>query len=118
RREHWWRTQPGGTVRRCRRCSTEPRVDSADQLRISLGEVNVSDPAAAGEQIEGKLSWIEAGIARHVLEIARAFERRLLEALDDRLAFHLIVVEGGLEIVTPAQGIHQRDAVFHRQLRP
>src|SRR5207237_8246989 len=80
RREHWWRTQTGGTIRRGRRCSTEPRVDSADQLRISLGEVNVRDPAAAGEQIEGKLSWIEAGIARHVLEIARAFERRLLEA--------------------------------------
>ena len=53
-----------------------------------------------------------------MLEIARAFEGRLLEALDHRLAFHLVVVEGGIEVMVPAQGIDQRDAVLHRQLRP
>ncbi len=96
----------------------EPGVDGADELRIALREVDVGDPPAPRQQVEGKLPWIEVGIARHVLEIARALQRSLLEALDDGLALHLVVVEGRAQVSMPSQGIDEGNAVFHRQLGP
>ncbi len=55
-------------------------------------------------------------ISGDVLEVARALEGSLLEALDNGLPFHLVIVEGSAQVAMPAQGVDQRDAVLHRQL--
>ena len=51
-----------------------------------------------------------------MLKVAGTLERGLLEALDDGLPFHLVVIEGRAQVLVPSQGIDQRDAVLHREL--
>ena len=116
RREHGGRAQAHSTVGRPGRGGGEPRIHRAHQLRVALCQVDVGNPPTTSQQVEGELPWVEVRIARDMLEIAGTFEGGLLEALDNRLALHLVVVESRGQVAMPAQRINQRNAVVHRQL--
>ncbi len=55
RREHRWRAQPHRAVWRPRCRSREPGIHATDQFGVALRQVDVGDPAAAGQQVEGEL---------------------------------------------------------------
>ena len=95
----------------------EEAVDGGRERGVAPGQLQVADPARAGQQIAGELDRVEAVVAADVLEPGGAVAGRLLEPLDHRLALQLVVGEGRLQRGRVAlEGLAERDRVLHGQL--
>jgi hypothetical protein len=63
-------------------------------MAVSKPQVVVVNPTAARQQVKRKLHRLHVLVAPCVLEVRLALPSRLLEALDTRLAFKLILHQG------------------------
>ena len=77
------------------------------------------DATGTRDQVERELDRLQVRVARDPAEVGRALARRVLGALDERLALELVIDECRLEIpATARKGCRERDRVLHRELRP
>jgi hypothetical protein len=87
-------------------------------MPIADSEIVVVDAPAPRHQVESELQGVHVREPSRVLEIRLALARGFLEAFDARLALELVLRQGFGDILFDVQGVHERDRVLHRKLRP